>query len=289
MEQTKALNALEVCISRITQWKQTNNYNSHSSLSPNQLHLLVQLPISSPELHQHQTHFYSAISSKHPPSKTSPTSHLKLLQIFSYGTYSSYKTTEGLPALAEVQATKLRQLSLLSLVRDRQNLSYAALQEALDLPGAREVETLVISAVYAGLLHATLDPARAVVQVSSVAPLRDLAPGAIPEMATALKKWSDRCTTTLDGLDLQIKEIRTIAAARQREQRLADEKLQQLMNEQQEGIGPRKYDLPNMTRDLGRRGFNKRSVMDTGNLVDNDSMDVDEAEEEKKRANKRKL
>lgn len=148
---------------------------------------------------------------------------------------------------------------------------------------------MVISAVYAGLLHATLDPARAVVQVSSVAPLRDLAPGAIPEMATALKKWSDRCTTTLDGLDLQIKEIRTIAAARQREQRLADEKLQQLMNEQQEGIGPRKYDLPNMTRDLGRRGFNKRSVMDTGHLVDNDSMDVDEAEEEKKRANKRKL
>jgi hypothetical protein len=73
MEQTKALNALEVCISRITQWKQSNNYNSHSSLSQNQLHLLVQLPISSPELHQHQTHFYSAISSKHPPSKTSPT------------------------------------------------------------------------------------------------------------------------------------------------------------------------------------------------------------------------
>lgn len=150
------------------------------------------------------------------------------------------------------------------------------------------MEALVISAVYAGLLHATLDPARAVVQVTSVAPLRDLAPGAIPDLAAALKKWSDRCTTTLDDLDLQIKEIRTTAAARQREQRLADEKLQQLINEQQEGMG-RKYDLPNMTRDLGRRGFNKRSVMDTGNLVDNDSMDVDEAEEEKKRANKRKL
>ncbi|EXK46862.1 hypothetical protein FOXG_11218 [Fusarium oxysporum f. sp. lycopersici 4287] len=276
MEQTKALNALEPFIAL-----------SKSATSPRAAADLVTRATSAPNTFLFSDLLQTPAIQNLADSEFA--SHLKLLQIFSYGTYSSYKTTEGLPALADVQATKLRQLSLLSLVRDRQNLSYAALQEALDLPGAREVETLVISAVYAGLLHATLDPARAVVQVSSVAPLRDLAPGAIPEMATALKKWSDRCTTTLDGLDLQIKEIRTIAAARQREQRLADEKLQRLMNEQQEGIGPRKYDLPNMTRDLGRRGFNKRSVMDTGNLVDNDSMDVDEAEEEKKRANKRKL
>ncbi|CCT61806.1 related to ACOB protein [Fusarium fujikuroi] len=276
MEQTKALNALEPFIAL-----------SKSATSPRAAADLVTRATSAPNTFLFSDLLQTPAIQNLADSEF--TSHLKLLQIFSYGTYSSYKTTEGLPALAEVQATKLRQLSLLSLVRDRQNLSYAALQEALDLPGAREVEALVISAVYAGLLHATLDPARAVVQVTSVAPLRDLAPGAIPDMAAALKKWSDRCTTTLEGLDLQIKEIRTTAAARQREQRLADEKLQQLINEQQEGMGPRKYDLPNMTRDLGRRGFNKRSVMDTGNLVDNDSMDVDEAEEEKKRANKRKL
>ncbi|KAF5628444.1 ACOB [Fusarium sp. NRRL 52700] len=276
MEQTKALNALEPFVAL-----------SKSATSPRAAADLVTRATSAPNTFLFSDLLQTPAIQNLADSEFA--SHLKLLQVFSYGTYSSYKMTEGLPALAEVQATKLRQLSLLSLVRDRQNLSYAALQEALDLPGAREVEALVISAVYAGLLHATLDPARAVVQVTSVAPLRDLAPGSIPDMAAALKKWSDRCTTTLDGLDLQIKEIRATAAARQREQRLADEKLQQLINEQQEGMGPRKYDLPNMTRDLGRRGFNKRSVMDTGNLADNDSMDIDEAEEEKKRANKRKL
>ncbi|KAF5715574.1 ACOB [Fusarium mundagurra] len=275
MEQTKALTALEPFIAL-----------SKSATSPRAAADLVTRATSAPNTFLFSDLLQTPAIQNLADSEFA--SHLKLLQIFSHGTYSSYKTTEGLPALEEVQATKLRQLSLLSLVRDRQNLSYSALQEALDLPGAREVEALVISAVYAGLLHATLDPARAVVQVSSVAPLRDLAPRAIPDLAAALKKWSDRCTTTLNGLDLQIKEIRTTAAARQREQRLADEKLQQLINEQQEGMG-RKYDLPNMTRDLGRRGFNKRSVMDTGNLADNDSMDVDEAEEEKKRANKRKL
>ncbi|KAM0430519.1 hypothetical protein ACHAPT_005868 [Fusarium lateritium] len=216
-------------------------------------------------------------------------SHLTLLQIFAYGTYASYKTTEGLPALAEVQATKLRQLSLLTLARDRKNLSYAALQDALDLPGAREVETLVISAVYAGLLHATLDPARAAVQVSSVAPLRDLAPGAIPDMATALKTWSDRCTSTLGDLETQIKDIRTAAAARQREQRAADDKLKQHVSDVQESA-TRSFGMTGLTREMmNRRGLNKRSVMEVGSLPESELMDVDESEEEKKRASKRKL
>ncbi|CAG7558510.1 unnamed protein product [Fusarium equiseti] len=277
MEQTKALNALEPFLAL-----------SKSATSPRAAADLVTRATSAPN-----TFLFSELLQTPAIQNLADSefaSHLTLLQIFAYGTYSSYKSTSGLPDLAEAQATKLRQLSLLSLARDRQNLSYAVLQDSLDLQGSREVENLVISAVYAGLLHATLDPARATVQASSVAPLRDLAPGAIPDMTTALKTWSDRCTTTLSGVELQIKEIRTAAAVRQREQRSADEKLQQLMSEHQEGGGGRKYELPSMSRDMmARRGFNKRSVMDVGNLVDNDSMDVDESEEEKKRASKRKL
>ncbi|KAF4448887.1 hypothetical protein F53441_7775 [Fusarium austroafricanum] len=275
MEQTKALNALEPFLAL-----------SKSATSPRAAADLVTRATSAPNTFLFSDLLQTPAIQNLANSEFA--SNLELLKIFSYGTYSSYKGTQGLPALADAQATKLRQLSLLSLARDRQNLSYAALQDALDLPGVRDVENLVISAVYAGLLHATLDPARAVVQVSSVAPLRDLAPGAIPDMAGSLKIWAGRCTTTLGALEQQIKDIRTTAAARQREQRTADEKLQQLMNEQQEGGGQRKYDLPSMSRDMRSR-YNKRSVMDVGNLVDNDSMDVDEVEEEKKRANKRKL
>ncbi|KAM0559421.1 hypothetical protein ACHAPJ_004449 [Fusarium lateritium] len=278
MEQTKALNALEPFLAL-----------SKSATSPRAAADLVTRATSAPNTFLFSDLLQTPAIQNLTDSEYAP--QLVLLQIFSYGTYSSYKTTQGLPALADAQATKLRQLSLLSLARDRQNLSYGTLRDALDLPGSREVETLVISAVYAGLLHATLDPARAAVQVSSVAPLRDLAPGSIPDLTAALKTWADRCTTTLSGLELQIKEIRTTAAARQREQRAADERLQQLMSDAQEGgAGPRKYELPNMTRDtMARRALNKRSVMDVGNLVDTDSMDVDESEEEKKRASKRKL
>ncbi|RGP72095.1 hypothetical protein FSPOR_2940 [Fusarium sporotrichioides] len=277
MEQTKALNALEPFLAL-----------SKTATSPRAAADLVIRATSAPN-----TFLFSELLQTPAIQNLADSefaSHLTLLKTFAYGTYSSYKSTSGLPELVEAQATKLRQLSLLSLARDRQNLSYTALQGSLDLSGPREVENLVISAVYAGLLHATLDAARATVQVSSVAPLRDLAPGAIPDMTAALKTWSDRCATTLSGVELQIREIRTTAAARQREQRAAEEKLQQAMFDQQEGMGGRKYDLPNMSRDMmARRGFNKRSVMDVGNLLDNDSMDVDESEEEKKRASKRKL
>lgn len=203
--------------------------------------------------------------------------HFTLLQIFSHGTYATYRATAGLPPLAAPQAQKLRQLSLLTLARDRANLSYANLQEALDLPDARELEALVISAVYAGLLHATLDPARAAVQVTSVAPLRDLHPGAIPDMIASLKNWGDRCTSTLADLDLQVSEIRDNAAKRQKDQRAADAELQDLMNA---------ADKP--PRDANpRRTFNKRSVKDVGNVTNaDDDMELDPPEE---RSSKRKL
>ncbi|KAI8724644.1 PCI domain-containing protein [Fusarium sp. LHS14.1] len=276
MEQTKALNALEPFLAL-----------SKSATSPRAAADLVTRATSA----QNTFLFTELLQTPAIQSLTGSefASHLKLLQTFAYGTYASYKTTEGLPALAEAQATKLRQLSLLTLARDRKNLSYAALQDALDLPGAREVESLVISAVYAGLLHATLDPARAAVQVTSVAPLRDLAPGAIPDLATALKAWSDRCTSTLSDLETQIKDIQTTATARQREQRAADDKLKQQVSDAQEGSA-RAFGMTGLTREMiNRRGLNKRPVMEVGSLPESELMDVDESEEEKKRASKRKM
>ncbi|KAH7153215.1 hypothetical protein EDB81DRAFT_687262 [Dactylonectria macrodidyma] len=272
MEQTKALNALEPFLAL-----------SKTANSPRAAADLVTRATSAPN-----TYLFAelldtpAIQSLASSPESAP--HLTLLQIFSHGTYATYRDTPNLPPLAEAQALKLRQLSLLSLARDRQNLSYDKLQTALNLPNVRDLEALVISAVYAGLLHATLDPARAAVQVSSVAPLRDLPPGAIPDMTSALKTWAERCTSTLEDLETQMKEIRTAAVVRHRDQRAADEKLQQLMADAPEA---RKYEAAGLTREmLARRGFNKRSVMDVANLVDSESMDVDEPEE---RANKRKM
>lgn len=148
------------------------------------------------------------------------------------------------------------------------------------------------TAVYAGLIRATLDPARHTVQVASGAPLRDLCPGSIPDMITALKNWSDRCQSTLGDLDEQVSAIRAAAAVRENEKRTAEEKVQKLLGELRDT--DKKTDITVTHRDLlAKRGIStKRTMADSGGQSNADSMDVDEplaAEEKLKRVGKRKM
>lgn len=149
--------------------------------------------------------------------------HLTLLQIFSHGTYSSYTSTAGLPALNDAQRLKLRQLSLLSLAKkDSSNnssagslaLDYASLQKALDLPSRQTLEELVISAIYAGLINAQLNPKASLVQINSVSPLRDVAPTAIGTLLSSLQSWAGRCESTLQTLSCQMTQLRADADRR---------------------------------------------------------------------------
>lgn len=166
---------------------------------------------------------------------------------------------------------KLRQLSLLSLATDRDNLSYSALQKYLDLSSSRQLEDIVTTAIYAELLDATLDPAREAVHVTRVAPLRDIAPGSVPAMLGALKNWSSRCTSTLADLETHALNIRNQASVRAKEKRAADEKLKRLTTEagESEKLGSNSREM------LARRGLNKRSIPDTGMRQDDELMDLD--------------
>lgn len=151
-------------------------------------------------------------------SSTEHSSHLTLLKIFSYGTYTDYRSSTSLPPLNEAQTQKLRQLSLLSLAKNQTNLTYDSLLGNLGLETTRELEDLVISAIYAGLVNATLDPYHKLVAVSSVAPLRDLQPNTIPQMLVTLNEWSNRCISTLGDLERQIASIKAEAKRRHREE-----------------------------------------------------------------------
>jgi COP9 signalosome complex subunit 7 len=281
MEQTKALNALEPFLAL-----------SKSATSPRAAADLVTRATSAPntfvftELLQTPSIQGLADSPEFQP-------YLALLQIFSYGTYQAYQqaaAASSLPALTEPQLLKLRQLSLLTLARDRANLTYDALQRALGLASPRELEDLIISAVYAGLLHATLDPARQCVQVSGVSPLRDLAPGAIPGMIASLKNWSDRCSSTLADLEAQVNEIRAVAVARASQQRDSDDKIKGLVAV--EARESEKKDGSGAHRDaMGSKSYQRRVL--AALTSQNESMDVDDlpagAEDAMKRAGKRKM
>jgi len=173
-----------------------------------------------------------------------------------------------LPPLNDAQKRKLRQLSLLSLARDSKHatesnltspvLGYSSLLVALGLSTPRELEDLVISTIYAGLIQAQLDPKHELVRISSVAPLRDVAPGqaatpngtdvgsAIGGLLSSLQTWAGRCEATLQHLEEQMSELRADADRRAAAAASWSQRMETLVEEEHKGGGiPR-----NAKRDL---------------------------------------
>ncbi|ROV89193.1 hypothetical protein VPNG_10215 [Cytospora leucostoma] len=214
MEQTKALNALEPFLAL-----------TKSATSPRAAADLISRATSAPATYIF-TELLASTQIQALASSSEYTPYLTHLQIFSHGLYSDYQSTSSLPALNDAQKLKLRQLSLLTLSRDKKNMTYPALQHHLDLTSPREVEDIVISAVYAGLLNAKLNPLRRVVQVSSVAPLRDVQPATVPSIVATLQQWSARCDATLAEIEESIAGIRKEAAKTANEKREWDRTFQ---------------------------------------------------------------
>ncbi|KAL8340781.1 hypothetical protein RB601_006741 [Gaeumannomyces tritici] len=293
MEQVKALNALEPFLAL-----------SKSATSPRAAADLVMRATSAPntfifaELLEHPQIQALASSPEHSPA-------LQLLRIFSHGTWTAYSSTPGLPVLSDAQARKLRQLSLLTLARDRASLAYDVLLRELGLSSARALENTVVSAVYAGLVQAKLDPAARCVRVSSVAPLRDLAPGAVPGMVAALRAWSDRCVEGLAALEAEAAAVRAAAAERRADRAAWEDRFTRLVEDEKMqadhsgggsggpgGLaGPGKKLMGGPGRRLG--GFGKRgsTLMESSAAADpgDEAMDVDDDDVEAKRASRRKL
>ncbi|KAH8906287.1 hypothetical protein BR93DRAFT_928884 [Coniochaeta sp. PMI_546] len=219
MEQTKALNALEPFLAL-----------TKSASTPRQAADLVIRATSAPNTYL----FTELLQSPQIQSlSTSPeySPHLTLLQIFSHGTYTTYKSTPNLPSLSPQQDIKLRQLSLLTLAKDRV-LSYSSLISELGLASARELEDLVTSSIYASLINATLDPAHETVHIHSVAPLRDVSPTAIPVLLSSLRSWASRCEAALSDLNSRITTIRATANARAQSQTEWDARVTKLVEDE---------------------------------------------------------
>ncbi|KAL5611636.1 hypothetical protein BROUX41_000781 [Berkeleyomyces rouxiae] len=226
-----------------------------------------------------------------------------VLKIFSYGTYQTYLAEQSnLPELNDAQRLKLRQLSLLTLAQDQRNLEYAKLMAALDLSSPHDLESTVISAVYAGLWDAVLNPKRQVVEVSSVAPLRDLAPDIVPPILDVLQQWSGRCTTALEDIEAEIARIQAKAESRRDHKDYheankahtqahaeAHAKAQgQLRKTGRGGIPlgrdlPQRLGPPNMANMLNRQAKRAQAAWDDINLG------LEGGEEQKKRTSRRKL
>lgn len=211
MEQTRALNALEPFLAL-----------SKSANSPRAAADLIVQATSAPS-----TFVFAELL--HAPTiqalgdSAEYAAYLQLLDIFAWGTWQDYAASKSqLPNLSDAQTTKLKLLSLLPLSADPANLTYATLQSRLDLPTPRALEDLLITAIYAHLITATLDPASSRVCITSVAPLRDLSPGSTAALVAELGAWGRRCDDTLASLEAEMAAVRERALDRELRRRKTD-------------------------------------------------------------------
>jgi COP9 signalosome complex subunit 7 len=118
--------------------------------------------------------------------------------------------------LTPPQQKKLTLLNLLSLASEPHPLTYDYLTSTLSLPSISDLESLVIEAIYNGLITARLSPTSIppAVHITSVAPLRDLRPNSLPEILKVLQVWESRCSSVVGDIETQIAKIKASAAKR---------------------------------------------------------------------------
>ncbi|CAI7568423.1 unnamed protein product [Penicillium glandicola] len=163
--------------------------------------------------------------------------YLKLLEIFAWGTWQEYQATPNLPELNAEQTLKLRLLSLLTLSTKIKPLTYSALMTALSTPTKAELESLVTTAIYASLITARLSPASnpPSVNVTAVAPLRDVEPQSLPKMIENLNEWESRCGEVVSDLEAEIARIKSDAAKRAARTQAYNEALEEAVKKKSAG------------------------------------------------------
>ncbi|KAK6428840.1 hypothetical protein LTR95_015013 [Oleoguttula sp. CCFEE 5521] len=189
-----------------------------------------------------------------------------ILEIFAWGTWQDYKADASLPPLSEQQTQKLKLLSLLSYAAaPSADLGYAALTSKLDLSSTSELESLVTIAIYNSLLTATLNPSAQTVVITSVAPLRDLAPGSIASLLGDLNAWSQRCDSVLSDLQAEIANVEATAQKKAKADARREKQVSAALEEGGKGGGN-----PAQANSKGTRSGNRKDEDD-----DADPMDVD--------------
>lgn len=157
--------------------------------------------------------------------------YYRLLEIFAFGTWKEYRdNASSLPELNPAQATKLKQLSIISRASKSRVIPYADLLETLEIHSVQELEELIIDAIYSNILEAKLDQKFSQVEMESCigrdvrlatstetngreiemdGSLDSNPPvGSVLELRSKLQMWTDSVGGVLNQLDQYIDTIR---------------------------------------------------------------------------------
>lgn len=139
---------------------------------------------------------------------TAQRKYYDLLRLFAYGTVDDYQSNpHAFPPITEKHWKKLRMLTLVSLAKRQNLLAYALLMEKLSLTTVRQVEDVVLDAIYAGLVRARMDQRAAIVEIMSATGRDVQTPAGVSEMIDVLKTWVVRSDQLVSAIDDKINYI----------------------------------------------------------------------------------
>mmetsp|Transcript_6684 Transcript_6684/g.12876 ORF Transcript_6684/g.12876 Transcript_6684/m.12876 type:complete len:264 (+) Transcript_6684:76-867(+) len=125
---------------------------------------------------------------------------LSTLELFAYGSLRDYTSNpENFFALSDSQVYRLKLLTLVSLAYHHKQLSYTVLHKELDTTSSRELEDVVIEAVFHGLLSAKIDQKNEILRISSCTG-RDITPNDMVDMLNCISSWRSNCVQLISSI-----------------------------------------------------------------------------------------
>uniref|UniRef100_A0A8D2PFZ7 COP9 signalosome subunit 7B n=1 Tax=Zosterops lateralis melanops TaxID=1220523 RepID=A0A8D2PFZ7_ZOSLA len=110
---------------------------------------------------------------------------------------------DNLPELTVTQKNKLKHLTIVSLASRMKCIPYSVLLKDLDMRNLRELEDLIIEAVYTDIIQGKLDQRNQVLEVDFCIG-RDIQKKDISNIVKTLQEWCDGCEAVLLGIEQQV-------------------------------------------------------------------------------------
>ncbi|XP_071543521.1 COP9 signalosome complex subunit 7b isoform X3 [Panulirus ornatus] len=129
--------------------------------------------------------------------------YFELLHLFAYGVYGDYvRESSKFPALTPTMLTKLRHLTIVSMATGQKSIPLVTLGNQLGLTSTRELEDLIIEAMYTGkdIIHGKLDQKNGILELDHAIG-RDIKSEDLPNIVATLQSWCDTCDTMLSNID----------------------------------------------------------------------------------------
>ncbi|KAH0838702.1 hypothetical protein J3R83DRAFT_7030 [Lanmaoa asiatica] len=179
------------------------------------------------------------------------------------------KHKDSLPPLSPAQITKLKYLTIVTLATERhvgpspryafvfaktalQILPYSLLLQELQVASIRELEDLIIDAIYLDILRGKLDQKEQQLEIEYTMG-RDIEPGKLEGLLEALQNWATTTAIVLSELDQKLMEAvtysTTVQAENEEHEKTYQANLKDVQERQKDGKGGRRMQLPQNSLD----------------------------------------